>query len=454
MKSAVENLGPTRVRLTVEVPFAELKPDLDHAYREVAKQVRISGFRPGKVPPRIIDQRVGRGMVLEHAVQDAVPRLYGTALRENDVQVVGQPEVEVTRFTDGEELVFTAEVDVRPEIELPEYDGLPVTVDDAEVSDEQVDEHLAGLRDRFAVLRAAERPVERGDFVLLDLHGTVDGTEVPGATASSLSYEVGEDDLVPGLDEAILGASEGESRTFQTELHLGEYAGRTGEMSVTVRSVKVKELPELDDEFAQTASEFDTIAELRADTRDRLGRLLRLQQGGQARDRVLEVLLERVDAPLPETLVKSETQWRLEDLTHRLEEAGLSVDDYLAAEGRSQEELEQEIDAASRQAVKAQFVLEAVAGREQLGIEQAELTDFIVRRARQSGTSPDAYARSVRDSGSLGALAAEVVRAKALALLLERATVTDASGRPVDLDALQAELAPAGSAQGAPVQAG
>ncbi|MEP6461829.1 MAG: trigger factor [Frankiaceae bacterium] len=439
MKSAVESLNPTRVRLTVEVPFDELKPDLDTAYREIGRQVRISGFRPGKVPARILDQRVGRGAVLEQAMQGAVPRLYGDALRANEVQVVGQPDVEVTKFADGEELIFTADVDVRPEIELPDYRGLAVTVDDAEVAEEDIDEQLGALRERFATLTSVQRPVAAGDYVLLDLVATIDGEEVSGSQATGLSYEVGSNDLMPGLDEAITGAAEGETRTFDSDLTRGDYAERIAQVGATVRSVKEKDLPTFDDDFAQTASEFDTIEEMRADARARMGSMKRIEQGVQARDRVLEALLERVEVPLPESLIKAEIEWRQENINSQLAQAGLTMAEYLAAEDRTEEDMAAEIAESAREAVKSQFVLEAVAGKEEVGVSEAELTDHIVRRGRQLNLAPDVFARQVVDSGGLGTLASEVVRGKALALILEQAVITDVSGRPVDLNAVSTE---------------
>jgi trigger factor len=218
MKSAVETLSPTRVKFTVEVPFDELKPSLDTAYKKIGQQVRIKGFRPGKVPPRMIDQYVGRGTVLEEAVNDALPRLYGEAVRENDVDILGHPEIEVTQFADGDQLVFTAEVDIRPEITLPEYDALPVTVDDAEVDDAKVEEQIQSLRERFATLKGVERAAQTGDYVSIDLAATVGGEPIEDASATNLSYEVGSDSLVTGLDDAVVGLSTGESKEFETQL--------------------------------------------------------------------------------------------------------------------------------------------------------------------------------------------------------------------------------------------
>jgi len=442
MKSALETLSPTRVKLTVEVPFDELKPSLESAYKKIGQQVRLKGFRPGKVPPRMIDQYVGRSAVLEEAVNDALPKLYGEAVRENDVDILGHPEIEVTQFSDGDQLVFTAEVDVRPEIELPDFDGLPVTVDDAEVTDERIDEQIESMRERFATLKGVERPAERGDYVSLDLSATIDGEAIEDATATNLSYEVGSDSLVAGLDDAIVGLSAGESKEFETQLRSGERGGETAQASVTVKSVKAKEMPALDDDFAQTASEFDTIAELRDDLRDRLGRVGRLQQGVQARDRALEVLLERVTVPMPEHVLSDEVAYRKRTMEQQLQAAGITKEAYASMEGRSVDEIDTDIAESAEQAIRAQFVLDAIARKEELQVGEAELTDTIVRRAQQSGMRADQYAQQVVQSGQLGALMSEVLRGKALALVLERATITDASGRPVSLDDLTKEFDP------------
>ncbi|HET6816197.1 MAG TPA: trigger factor [Mycobacteriales bacterium] len=443
MKSAVETLSPTRVKLTVEVPFDELKPSLDSAYRKIGQQVRVKGFRPGKVPARVLDQYVGRGAVLEEAVNEALPRFYGDAVRENNVDILGHPEIEVTEFNDGDQLVFTATVDVRPEFELPSYEGLPVTVDDAEVDDARVDEQLQGLRDRFATLKTVERAAQSGDFVSIDLSATIDGAPVEEASATNLSYEVGSDSLVRGLDEAITGLSAGESKEFETQLRSGDHGGEAAVATVTVRTVKEKEVPELDDDFAQTASEFDTIDELRGDIRERLGRIGRLQQGVQARDRALDALLERVDLPLPEHVLADEVAYRKQTMSQQLQAAGMTREQYAEMEGTSIEELDADLENGAQQAIRAQFVLDAIARKEELGVSEAELTDTIVRRAQQAGVRADEYAQQVVNTGQLGALMGEVLRGKALALVLEQATITDASGRPVNLDELTKEFDPA-----------
>jgi trigger factor len=436
MKSDVETLGPTRVKLTVEVPFDDLKPAVDAAYRKVAQQVRVKGFRPGKVPPRIVDQYVGRGTVLEEAVNEALPGFYGNAVREQELDTLGHPEIEVTQFTDGDELIFSAEVDVRPTLDLPEYDALPVSVDDADVTDDAVEEQLTGLRDRFATLSGVERAAATGDYVSIDLSATIDGEPVEDATADSLSYEVGSDSLVQGLDEAIVGLSAGESKEFPTQLRAGDKGGETAQATVTVQGVKEKHVPELDDDFAQTASEFDTIDELKADVRSRLERMKMIEQGLQARDRVIEVLLERVEVPVPEHVLGDEVAYRKQQFDQQLTSAGLEKAAYAESEGKTVEELDSEVEENSRMAIKSQFVLDAIARKEELGVAEAELTDQIVRRAQQSGMRADEYAQQIVSQGQLPALMGEVLRGKALALLMERAAITDASGRPVDLDTL------------------
>lgn len=436
MKSTVENLSPTRVRLAVEVPFAELKPSLDKAYRSIAGQVRVPGFRPGKVPARIIDQRVGRAAVLEEAVNDAIPQQYSAAVLEHDVKVLGQPAVDVTEFADGEWLKFTVEVDVRPELELPAYDGLEVSVDDVSVDDAEIDEQMTGLRDRFAVLQGVDRPARTGDFVSIDLQATVDGVEIEGGSTTGLSYEVGSDDVMPGLDDALVEMAKGDATTFQTDLVAGDHAGRTADVAVTVRSVKEKDLPALDDDFAQTASEFDTLAELQDDIRERLTRIKRLRQGTEARDKVLEALLSASDVPLPDSVVTLETTYRKQAMEQQLTDAGLTMEDYFAAESRTVEDLDAEIRSAAESAVKAQLLLDAVADKEQVAVSDTELTEEAVRRAQRAGMSPEQYVQQLVQAGQIPALAADVRRGKALILVLSQSKVTDASGRAVDLDEL------------------
>jgi trigger factor len=430
VKTDVEELSPTRVRLTVEVPFDELKPSLDKAYREVGRQVRIPGFRPGHVPQRVIDQRIGRGAVLEQAVQDAVPDLYGKALAERDVVPLGQPELEISSLDDGKELTFTAEVDVRPSFEIPQLDGMPVTVDDAEVTPDQVEEYLGALRERFASLKGADRPAQAGDFVSIDLNAAVDGDPVEDAQASGMSYEVGSGNMLDGLDEALSGMSAGEQKSFSAELPGGTKAGQTADWSVTVNSVKVKDLPELNDDFAQSASEFDTVGELRAGTRKQLEAMRRAGQAGQARERALDALLAQVEIPLPDKVVQAELDGRLQSLNDRLEQSNMSLAD---CTGSTEEAMRQELEADARRSVKAGFILDKLAAQEELRVETAELMAYITEQAYRLGVPPDRLARQLTDNGQISAVAADVLRSKALSLIAQRARVTDETGRAVDL---------------------
>ena len=453
MKTDVEELSPTRVRLTVEVPFEELKPNLDHAYREVGRQVRVPGFRPGRVPPRVIDQRVGRGAVLEHAVNDAVPELYGKALQEHEMFALGQPDVEITKLDDGKELTFTAEVDVRPKFDLPDIDGLPVTVDDADVTDDQVDEYLGALRERFASLKGTDRPAEAGDYVSIDLSASVDGNPVEDAQASGLSYEVGSGSMLDGLDEALPGMSSGDTKTFRTELAGGQYAGQEADVTVTVHSVKVKELPDLDDEFAQAASEFDTLDELRGATTAQLTAMRRGSQAEQARERALDAVLGQLDLPLPETLVREETELRERALDDRLRRSGLDRQAYLEAAGTTEEELDEQFGTDARRSVKAGFVLDKLAQAEELGVDQNELSAYVTEQAYRMGVAPDRLAKELTDRGQLGSVVNDILRSKAMTLLSERAAIKDESGRTVDLAALR-QAAQAGAGDGEPDDAG
>jgi len=439
VKTDVEELSPTRVKMTIEVPFEELKPSLDKAYRDVGKQVRIPGFRPGHVPPRIIDQRLGRGVVLEQAVNDAVPRLYGKALEDSEVRALGQPDLEITRLDDGQQLAFTAEVDVRPKFELPDLSAISVTVENAEVGPDEVEEYLSDLRERFASLRGVDRPAAEGDYVSIDLSASVGGKLVEDAQASGVSYQVGSGTLLDGLDETLAGMSAGDATTFTAELAGGDRAGQQADVSVTVHSVKVKELPELDDEFAQSASEYDTLGEFRAGTRTRLESVKRLAQVGQARDRALDAVLSRLDIPLPDRLVESETEGRQRSLDEQLEQSGTTMQAYLEARGVTELDLEAEIIADARRSVKASFVLDELASAEDLRVEQEELNAYIVEQAYRLGVPPDRLAKEIVDRGQLTMAMSEVLRGKALRLLTERVPVTDEAGRPVDIKAATAE---------------
>jgi trigger factor len=439
VKTDVEELSPTRVRLTVEVPFEELKSSLDHAYREVGRQVRIPGFRPGHVPRPVLDQRIGRGAVLEHAINDAVPEFYAKAVQDAHVTALGQPEVEITKLDDGTEIAFTAEVDVRPSFELPDLAEVAVVVEDADVSPDQVEEYLGTLRERFATLRAASRPAQAGDYVSIDLSAQVDGKPVEDAQATGVSYEIGSGTMLDGLDEALAGMSADETATFQTQLAGGELAGSEADVTVTVRSVKVKDLPELDDDFAMSASEFNTVGELRSNTRKQMEAMRKAGQAGQARDRAIEALLTRVDMPLPETIVEHEIEHRRESLQRDLDQAGLTLEGYAESRQLSAADIEKEVADEVRRSVKAQFILDQLAEQEDLTVEQDDIGRYIAQLAYQSGISPEQFARQLTSSGQIAAVVSDVLRTKAAELLAERVKVTDESGRKVTVGGRETE---------------
>lgn len=419
MKSVVETLNPTRVKLAVEVPFGELEPNIKSTYQKIAGQVTVPGFRKGKVPPAIIDQRFGRAAVLQDAINDAMPQLYSDAVRESEIRPVGQPEVEITEFGDGEELKFTAEVEVRPEITLPEWAGIEVEVDPVEVTAEDVDEQLEALRTRFATLVGVDRPAAEGDYVLIDLNATKDGEPVEGGQATQISYQIGSGQLqLDGIDEAVTGMSAGDSTTFTTTL-VGTHEGMEVDCEVTVTAVKEQELPELDDEFAEMASEFDTLDELRESLKDQAERTKRLEQAVNARDKVLDAFLEKAgDVPLPENLVAAQIEEHFSD-------------------GHGDDEHRKEFEEDLQKNLKSQFLLDELVAAENVEVGQEELTSYIISRAQQSGVDPNQLAQQFVNSGNLPALMGDVARGKALAMVVEKAKVTDTNGEVVDLENLQ-----------------
>ncbi|MBA3488289.1 MAG: trigger factor [Longispora sp.] len=437
MQSTLETLSPTRVKLSVEVPFAELEPSLKKAYRAIAQQVSIPGFRKGKVPASVIDQRVGRGAVLSEAVQEALPEQYMAAVKVHEVKIIGRPEIDVQELADGEPLKFTAEVDIRPELDLPDFSDISVTVDDLEVTDEQVDEQLSGLRDRFATLKGVERPVAHGDYVILDLDATVDGVAVDGGSAHGISHEIGSAQLLPGLDEAVVGLSAGESTTFTTALVAGDFAGRDSDVAVVVTTVKEKELPKLDDDFAQMASEFDTLEDLRDDLRTRLTRVKRMEQLMSARDKALDVMLEMVEVPAPDSVVAEEVEHRKESMREQLERSGLTFEDYLRSEDRKEEDLNAELSESAAKAVRIQLLLDAVAEAKGIEVSEEEFGQEIMHRAQQSRMAPQQYYDQLSRSGAAGAVFGDVRRGKALAAVVEGIKISDASGTVLSLDELR-----------------
>jgi trigger factor len=421
VKTALETLNPTRVKLTVEVPFDELKPSLDAAYKTIGSQINVPGFRAGKVPARIIDQRVGRDAVMQEAVNEALPRFYGQAVQDNKLRPLGQPDVDLTEVPaeEGQDLKFTVEVDVRPVLVLPDYEGIEVEVDavDGEAATADVEQRMTALRQRFGTLTPVERVAATGDFVSIDLAASIGEDEID--SAKGISYEVGSANMIDGLDDALVGMGVEETKTFTAPLAGGDREGQDAEVTVTVQSVKERVLPELDDDFAQLASEFDTLPELEADIQAQVERAKKLEQGVQARDKVLEHLLDNTEIPVPDALVEAEVKQHLE------------------GESREQdEEHRAEVEANTRKAMRAQFLLDAIAEKEQVSVGQPELVEYLVMSAQQYGMDPNEFAKTVDESGQIPEMVAEVARRKALAAVLHKAKVVDTAGNEVDLDAL------------------
>jgi trigger factor len=418
VKSAVETISATRVRISIDVDFTDLEPHVKQAYQSISERIVIPGFRKGKVPRAMIDQRVGRGAVLDEAINNALPEFYTQAARENDVLVVGRPSVDIKELKDNELVKFEVEVDVRPEIKLPDFSKIEISVDDVVVADKDVEEQIEALRIRFGTLTTVEKDAASGDFVSIDLVARVDGKDVEGGSANNISYEVGSNRMIDGLDAALEGMKVNESKKFNTQL-VGMQEGETGEVEVTLKAVKKRELPDLNDDFAKLASEFETLKELEADVRERLKRLKAMEQGAQARDNLLKMLLDTVEIPVPENLVSDE------------------VHDHLEKENRLEDETHRkEVTEEITRSVRGDFLLDAIVKAEEVQVSEAELTEYLIRTAARYQMTPDQFAQQITQAGQVATLMAEVARTKGLAIALERVKVKDASGNVVDLSAL------------------
>ncbi|TXJ06881.1 MAG: trigger factor [Aeromicrobium sp.] len=440
MKSSTEALSPTRVKLTIVVPFDEFKPSLDKAYKTIGSQIQVPGFRKGKVPAAVVDQRVGRGAVLDEALNSVLPTWYQAALQETSTVPLGQPEMDLTKFVDGEDIELVAEVDVRPTLELPDLSAISVTVADAAVTDADVEEQLEALRENFATYSEVDRAAAEGDSVTIDLAAAEkDGTVIDEAQASGLPYVIGQATMIEGLDEALIGLDKGASQTFGTTLVGGELAGKEVDVTVTLTEVREQELPELDDELAQMASQFDTIEQLRADLVERLTRGKRMAQAAEARDLILEEIVGKIEAPLPDGFLENEVGARRQQMDMQLAQAGLTIDNYLADEEKTLEEFETELDKNVRDSIVAQFVLDQLVEDGDYGIDNDELSQHIMRRAQESGDDPNAYVQHLMEHNHIPEMISEVLRGKALAALVEGANVVDASGNTIDLSNLKAD---------------
>ncbi len=425
MKSTVETLSPTRVKLSVEVAFEELSPYIAEAFKKLASQINVPGFRKGKVPAAMVEQRVGRAAVLDEAINAALPEFYVQAAREHSLLVIGRPNVDIKEFNDNEKLEFTVEVSVRPEVTLPDFSKITITVDNAEVTEEALNEQIDELRARFGTLHTVERAAKSGDFVTVDLTARINGEEVDGGKANDISYEVGSNRMIDGLDEALIGMSAGDTKTFTTQL-VGQQEGESGDVFIALKVVKERELPPVDDAFAKLASEFDTIEELKKDFSERLLRLKKLEQGAQARDLLVEKLLADLTIEVPDDLVLDE------------------VNSHLEGEGRLEDAVHRaEVDKEVRDGIKSEFLLDSIVKAEDVQITEIELTDYLVRMSQRYGMGPEQFAQELQKAGQISQVVAEVTRAKALASVLGRISVVDKSGAKIELEELRTPQAAA-----------
>jgi trigger factor len=432
VKSSVDQLNDTRVKVTVEVPFSELGPELDKAYQALAQQINIPGFRRGKAPRQLIDARVGRGPVLEQVVNDMLPTRYGQAIEELDIKALGQPNIDITKLEDGDVIEFVAEVDVRPEFDLPDFSEISVEVPALGSTEERIDHELEHLRERFGSLKTVDREAGDEDFITLNLSATVDGEEIEDAKVEDMSYRVGSGDLIEGLDDAVKGLKADESATFTSKLVFGEYADKDAEVTVTVTAVKERELPELDDDFAQMASEFDTVEELRADLASGAEESAKAEQAASIREEVLKVALEKTQFPLPASVVDEQVNAQVQQLMGQLGGDEALFEKLLEAQGTSREEFNEQTRTSAEEAVRTQLFLDVLAEKEEPEVTQDELNDHIVFTARRYGVEPQQFLMQLQQSGQLLNLVSDVRRGKALANAICNVTVKDSDGNDVD----------------------
>ncbi|MGV0393020.1 trigger factor [Corynebacterium riegelii] len=432
MKTNVEKLSDTRVKLDVSVPFDELGREIDQAYKAIAQQVNIPGFRRGKAPRQLIDARFGRGPILEQVVNDMLPSRYDRALSENELNPLGQPDIEITKIEDNDVVEFTAEFDVRPEIEVPDFSKIDVTVPTRKVDDEAVDKELDELRGRFGELKDTKRKLKTDDFAVIDVEATVDGEKLDEASAEGLTYQVGSDDLIKGLDTALRGMKTGEDNEFTTKIEYGEHKGEEATVKVTVQQTKERKLPDLDDEFAQLASEFDTVEELRESTKSQLEEGLKAQQAADIRDEVLKAALEQVEFPLPESVVDEQVHNQLHQLLGQLAHDENALAQLLEAQGTTREEFDKDTRKQAEESVRTQLFLDAVAEAEAPEVTQEEITDHILFTAQSYGMDPNQFIATLQQNNQIGNLFADVRRGKALAAAISRTSVKDEDGNSID----------------------
>ena len=440
VKSSVEKLNETRVKITVEVPFDELKPEFDNAYKALAQQVQIPGFRKGKAPRQLIDARFGRGPILEQVVNDMLPSRYEQAVKENDLKVIGQPDVDISKIEDKDFVEFTAEVDIRPEFEVPDFSKISVTVPALKADEEDVDKALEELAERFGELKDTKRKMKTGDYAIIDITAEIDGEKIEDASTEGLSYRIGDDDLIKGLDTALRGMKTGEDNEFTSTIQSGEHKDEEATIKVHVQQSKERKLPAMDDEFAQMASEFDTMDELRESTKTQVEETKKAEQAAQIRDEVLKSALSEVEFELPQSVVDEQAHSQLHQILGQLAHDEKALAQLLEAQGTSREEFDKQTREQAEESVRTQLFLDAVAEKEEPEVSQQELTDHILFTAQSYGMDPNQFIQQLQSNGQIANLFSDVRRGKALAAAICRTTVKDEEGNKVDVDQYFGEI--------------
>ncbi|MER0093035.1 trigger factor [Corynebacterium sp. KPL2838] len=434
MKTTVDKLSDTRVKLTVNVPFAELDQEIDQAYAAIAQQVSIPGFRKGKAPRQLIDARFGRGPILEQVVNDMLPSRYEQAVQSEDLKVIGQPDVDISKIEDKDFVEFTAEVDVRPEFEVPDFSEISVTVPAIKAGEEDVDKALEDLAERFGELKDTKRKMKTGDYAIIDITAEVDGEKIEDASTEGLSYSIGDDNLIKGLDTALRGMKTGEDNEFTSTIQSGEHKDEEATFKVHVQQTKERKLPDMDDEFAQMASEYDTIEELREATKTEVEESKKAEQAGQIRDEVLKAALADVDFELPQSVVDEQAHAQLHQILGQLAHDEKALAQLLEAQGTSREEFDKQTREQAEESVRTQIFLDAVAEKEEPEVSQQELSDHILFTAQSYGMDPNQFIQQLQSNGQIANLFSDVRRGKALAAAICRTTVKDEEGNDVDVE--------------------
>ena len=434
MKTTVDKLSDTRVKLTVNVPFAELDQEIDQAYAAIAQQVSIPGFRKGKAPRQLIDARFGRGPILEQVVNDMLPSRYEQAVQSEDLKVIGQPDVDISKIENKDFVEFTAEVDVRPEFEVPDFSEISITVPAIKAGEEDVDKALEELAERFGELKDTKRKMKTGDYAIIDITAEVDGEKIEEASTEGLSYSIGDDNLIKGLDTALRGMKTGEDNEFTSTIQSGEHKDEEATFKVHVQQTKERKLPDMDDEFAQMASEYDTIEELREATKTEVEESKKAEQAGQIRDEVLKAALADVDFELPQSVVDEQAHAQLHQILGQLAHDEKALAQLLEAQGTSREEFDQQTREQAEESVRTQIFLDAVAEKEEPEVSQQELSDHILFTAQSYGMDPNQFIQQLQSNGQIANLFSDVRRGKALAAAICRTTVKDEEGNDVDVE--------------------